>query len=124
MMLIQVVYVVLIWVVPILLAWRAVRKMDEEKRHEVIKEIKSPLFFLGIAPLFFGLLLFLTGSVSATGIKFLQHVGMGLFFFGWCVVWVEELLDKNKSTAKGIGMIAVGIVGVATYIYLYNCDCV
>lgn len=119
MRLIQFVYIVLLWGLPILIAWRSFSKMEEEKRREVIKEIKDPLFILGAAPITIGLLVYCTGSVSATGIKVLHHSGIGLVFFGWCVACVEELVNRNKSTAKSIAMIVMGIFGIATYIYLY-----
>ena len=119
MRLIQFVYIVFLWGLPILLTWRSFSKMEEEKRREVIKEIKRPLFILGVAPITVGLLVFFTGSVSVPGIKNLKHSGIGLVFFGWCVVWVEELVNRNKSTVKSIAMIVMGIFGIATYIYLY-----
>lgn len=119
MRLIQFGYIVFLWGLPILLIWRSFTKMEEEKRIEVIKEIKEPLFFLGATPVFIGLLVYFTGSVSATGIKVLQHSGIGLMLFGWCVVCVEELVNKNKSTAKGIAMIGLCIFGIVTYIYLF-----
>ena len=118
MSLIQFVFTVFLWGLPILLAWRSFSKMEKEKRREVIKEIKDPLFILGIAPITIGLHVFLTGSVLATGIKVLQHTGIGLVFFGWCVVWLEELVNRNKSRAKSIAMIVMGIFGITTYIYL------
>lgn len=71
MMLIQFVYIVFLWGLPIVFTWRSFTKMEEEKRRDVIKEIKDPLFILGAAPLIIGLLVYFTGSVSATGIKVL-----------------------------------------------------
>ncbi|NYF26123.1 hypothetical protein [Sporosarcina sp. JAI121] len=93
--------------------------MEKEKRREISKEIKAPLFILGVAPIIIGLLVILTGSVSAPGIKVLQHSGIGLVFFGWCVVWVEGLVNRNKSTAKSIAMIVMWIIDIVTYIYLF-----
>jgi len=93
--------------------------MEIEKRRQVIKEINEPLFIFGAAPITIGFLLFCTSSVSAPGIIVLQHSGMGLVFFGWCVAWVEELVNRNKSTTKSIAMIAMGIFGMVAYIYLY-----
>lgn len=117
MRLIQFVYIVFLWGLPILLTWRSFTKMEEEKRREVIIEMKDPLFTLGAAPLIIGLLVYFTGS--AIVIKVLQHSGIGLVFFGWFVVWVEELVNRNKSTVKGIAMVGLGIFGIATYIYLF-----
>ncbi len=119
MRLIQFVYLVFLWGLPILLTWRSFSKMEDEKRREVIKEIKDPLFILGAAPLTIGLLVYFTGSVSATGIKVLQHSGIGLVLFGWCVVCLEQLVNRNKSTAKGIAMIALGMFGIVAYIYIF-----
>lgn len=59
MRLIQFVYIVFLWGLPILLTWRSFSKMEEEKRREIIKEMKEPLFILGIAPVTIGLLVFL-----------------------------------------------------------------
>ena len=117
MKLIQFVYIMLLWGLPIVLTWRSFTKMEEEKRRNVIKEMKDPLFMLGAAPLTIGLLVYLTGS--ATGIKVLQHSGIGLVFFGWFVVWVEELVNRDKSTAKGIAMIALGMFGIVAYMYIF-----
>ena len=119
MRLIQFIYIVFLWGGSILIAWRSFSKMSEEKRHVVIKEIKDPLFILGVAPITIGLLVFFTGSVSAPGIKVIQHSGIGLMFFGWFVVWMEELVNRNKSTAKSIAMIIMGIFGIAIYICLF-----
>lgn len=119
MRLIQFIYIVFLWGGSILIAWRSFSKMSEEKRHVVIKEIKDPLFILGVAPITIGLLVFFTGSVSAPGIKVIQHSGIGLMFFGWFVVWMEELINRNKSTAKSIASIIMGIFGIAIYICLF-----
>ena len=81
--LIQGVYIVLIWALPILGAWYSYRKMGEVNQIELIKEIKLPLSILGITPIFIGLLVFLTGSDSASGVKVLHRLGIGLMLFGW-----------------------------------------
>lgn len=91
--------------------------MEEEKRIEIIKEIKN-LSTFGIVPIGIGLLIFLTGSVSASGIKGLQHLGIGLISFGWFLTWVIGLVKGEEDAAKSIGMIVIGIFGIATYIYL------
>ena len=119
MRLIQVIYVVLIWVMPILGAWYSFRKLGEEKQIELIKEIRHPLSILGIIPIFIGLLVFLTGSVSASGIKVLHHLGIGLMLFGWFVTLVVGLVKREENTLKSISMILIGVSGLIAYIYLY-----
>lgn len=118
MSLIQVIYIVLIWVLPILGAWYSFRKMGEEKRIELIKEIRLPLSVLGIIPIFIGLLVFLTGSVSASGIKVLRHLGICLMLFGWFVTWVVGLVKGEENALKSIAMILIGVFGLIAYIYL------
>jgi hypothetical protein len=119
MRLIQVIYIVLIWIMPILGAWYSFRKMGEEKQIELIKEIRHPLSILGIIPIFFGLLVFLTGSVSAPGIKVLHDFGIGLMLFGWFVTWVVGLVKGEENPLKSIAMILIGVSGLIAYIYLY-----
>jgi len=92
--------------------------MNENKRKEIIKEVKKPLFIFGIAPLFIGYLIFLSGSVLALGLKEVQHFGIGLVSLGWFIVWVVNLISIEESVIKSLSMIIVGIFGVIVYIYL------
>ncbi|MGE7979185.1 hypothetical protein [Psychrobacillus sp. NPDC093200] len=118
MKLIQVMYMLLIWIIPILGTWYSYRKMGEEKKKGLINEIKHPLSVLGIIPIFIGLLFFITGSASASGIKELSNTGICLVLFGWFVTWVIRLV-KGGNTLKSIAMILIGISGFIAYIYLY-----
>ncbi|WP_342598248.1 hypothetical protein MHB48_11705 [Psychrobacillus sp. FSL H8-0483] len=119
MSLTQVIYIALIWAIPILGAWHSFRKMGEEKQIELIKEIRHPLSILGIIPSFIGLLVFLTGSVLASGIKVLRHLGIGLMLIGWFVTWVVGLLKGEENAFKSIAMILIGVSGLIAYIYLF-----
>jgi len=65
------------------------------------------------------LLVFLTGSVSASGIKFLHHLGIGLMLFGWFVTWVVDLVKGEENVLKSIVMILIGVSGLIAYIYLF-----
>ena len=119
MSIIQVIYIVLIWAMPILGSWYSFRKMGEEKQKELIDEIRLPLFILGILPIFIGFLVFLTGSVSASGIKVLRHLGIGLSLFGWFVTWVVALVKGEDNAFKSIVMILIGVFVLITYIHLF-----
>ncbi|MEK4486084.1 hypothetical protein MHH81_10910 [Psychrobacillus sp. FSL H8-0484] len=119
MSLIQVIYIVLIWAIPILGSWYSFRKMGKEKQIELIKEIRHPLSILGIIPIFIGLLVFLTGSVSASGIEVLRHLGIGLTFFGWFVNWLVGLIKGEEKAFKSIVMILIGVSVLIAYIYLF-----
>lgn len=111
-------YIVFIWVVPVLIIWRSYRKMGEAKRRQFIKELKDPVTVIGVLPFGIGMLLFFTASASVPGLKILQHLGIGLLFIGWLVVWVEELVKKEGNAVKSIAMIAIGVSLLIAYIYL------
>ena len=119
MWVIDVIYLVLIWGIPILIVWRSFGKMGKEERIGLIKEIKHPLSIFGLIPVFVGLLLFLTGSVSASGIKSLQHLGMRLMLFGWLFTWLVSLVKRGESAVKSIVMIVIGVSVFIAYIYLF-----
>lgn len=114
----QLIYLAFIWIVPTLLSWYSFTKMMEDERQEIVKEIKKPLFIFSIAPLVIGFLVFLSGSVLALGLKVVQHFGIGLVFFGWLVMWLVNLISKEKSMTKSLFMIIAGAFGVIIYIYL------
>lgn len=111
-------YIVFLWGVSVLIIWRSYRKMGEAKRRQFIKELKKPLTIIGVLPFGIGMLLFFTGSASVPGLKIIQHLGVGLLFFGWLVVWVEELVKKEGYAAKSIAMIVIGVSLLIAYIYL------
>lgn len=117
--LIQVIYIVLIWAIPILGSWYSFRKMEEEKQIELIREFRHPLSILGIIPMFVGLLVFLSGSVLASGLTVLRHLGIGLMLFGWFVPWVVGLVKGEKKAFKSIAMILIGVSVLIAYVYLY-----
>ena len=119
MSLIKVIYIVLIWAMPILGTWYSFRKMREEKQIELLKEIRQPLSIFGIIPIFIGLLVFLTGSVSVSGIKVLRYLGIGLMLFGWVVTWVVSLVNGEENVVKSIAMILIGVFGLLAYIYMF-----
>ena len=116
MSLIQVIYIVLIWVI---LPWYSFSKMAEEKQIELIKEIRHPLSIFGIIPIFIGLLIFLTGFVLASSINILSHLGIGLMLFGWFVIWVVGFIKGEEKAFKSIVMILIGVSLLITYIYLF-----
>lgn len=115
----KVTYILLIWIIPILGSLYSFRKLKEEKQIELIKELRHPLSYLGIIPIFIGLLVFLTGSTSASGIKALSHLGIGLMLFGWFVTWVIRLVKREESTFKSIAMTLIGVFVLIAYMYLY-----
>lgn len=115
---IQFLYIIILWGLPILLIWHSFRKMTEEKREQVREEINTLIFWISVAPIIIGLLLFLTSSVSAPKIKVLEYFGIGLLFVGWAVLWGEELINRSKR--KGIGMIAIGGFVLIIYICFFN----
>lgn len=116
--LIKVIYIVLIWTIPSLGSWYSFRKMEKEKQIELIKELRNSLSILGIIPSLIGLLVYLTGSVAASGIKVLRDLGIALALFGWFVIWGLGLIKGEENTFKCIAMILVGISVLIAYIYL------
>ncbi|MFJ7935589.1 hypothetical protein [Sporosarcina sp. NPDC096371] len=90
--------------------------MDEEKRIEVIKEMKS-MSALGVIACGIGLPIYFTGSVFALGIRGLQLLGIGLISFGWFWTWGLCLVKGKVTVSKSIAMIAVGILWIIFYSY-------
>src|SRR5699024_7183237 len=75
---IQVLFLILIWVLPALLMMNTYVKMNESEKQSFKVELKQPIVFFTVVFLLFGLLISLSGIILA--IKWVQHLGVIMVF--------------------------------------------
>ncbi|MCM3124501.1 MULTISPECIES: hypothetical protein [unclassified Mesobacillus] len=110
---IKVLFIILIWAIPIFYIINTYIKTDKEEQQEFKNEMKSPSFLLIGGFSCIGVLLFHSGNIAT--IKSLEHIGAFMVFFGWfsgCIAFWE------KSVKKSVGLMSLGVMGVVTYCFL------
>jgi hypothetical protein len=78
---IQVLFLIAIWIIPIFLSRNAYLKMNNKEQTEFKNELKDPLALFGVGLIIIGLLLAFSGIILA--VKFLQHIGAIMVFISW-----------------------------------------
>ncbi|MEK4531596.1 Fe3+-siderophore ABC transporter permease [Solibacillus sp. FSL K6-1554] len=110
---IQVLFVILIWVIPIILLTNAYFKMDEEERQEFKSEFKKPLALFCVGLLVIGFLLSLSGNILAIGL--IQHIGATMVFISWFTTSVVNWKKGKTDFIKSAVLILLGVLGIAAY---------
>ncbi|AWE07807.1 Fe3+-siderophore ABC transporter permease [Lysinibacillus sp. 2017] len=110
---IQVLFVILLWVIPIILVTNTYFKMDKEERQKLKTEFKSPLTFLCVGLLIIGFLLSLSGIILAIGL--LQHIGVTMVFTSWFTTSIVNWKKGKTNFIKSAVLILLGVLGIAAY---------
>ncbi len=113
MSIIQVLFLFLIWAIPIFLFINTYLKTDKEEQQEFKNEMKSPSFLLIGGFGCIGVLLFHSGNIAT--IKSLQHIGALMVFIGWFSGCIGSW---KKSVKKSVGLMSLGVMGIVTYCVL------
>ena len=112
----QVIFLILLWGIPIILFTTTYIKLKREEKREIINEIKRPLvlFELGFV---IGVMIFLSGSISL--LKWIQHVGaITLIASGFTTVifgWVKREIMLRRGISAIFWLLAFTIA----YLYLF-----
>ncbi|MGE7024519.1 Fe3+-siderophore ABC transporter permease [Solibacillus cecembensis] len=110
---IQVLFVILIWVIPIILVTNAYFKMDKEERQEFKNEFKQPLALFGVGLIIIGLLLAFSGIILT--IEWIQHIGAIMVFISWLTTSIVNWKKGKTDFIKSAVLILLGVLGIAAY---------
>jgi hypothetical protein len=110
---IKVLFIILIWAIPMFHIINTYIKTDKEEQQEFKNEMKSPSFLLVGGFSCIGVLLFHSGNIAT--IKSLQHIGAFMVFFSW---FFGCIASWKKSVRKSVGLMLLGVMGVVTYCFL------
>jgi len=114
---IQVLFVILIWIMPTFFLTNAYLKMDKEEQQKFKNEFKQPLALFGVGLIITGLLLSLSGIILA--IEWIQHIGAIMVFISWLTTSIVSWKKGKTGFIKSAVLILLGVSGIATYGYLY-----
>lgn len=113
MNIIQVLFLILLWVIPIFLIINTYLKLDQDEQQSLKKEIKTPSFLLTGGLGCIGVLIFSTGGIAT--IKILQHIGAFMVFFG---LFSGCIATWKRSWIKSVSFLSLGVIGLAVYRFL------
>ncbi|MEH7238094.1 Fe3+-siderophore ABC transporter permease [Bacillus sp. JJ1562] len=113
MSIVQVLFLILLWGIPIFRFINFYLKQDKEEQEELKKGIKSPSFLFVDGFRYIGLALFFSGII--TSINVIQHFGAFMLFIGWFSGGIEI---RNKNIKRSIILMSFGIIGAVTYYFI------
>ncbi|MFT9600699.1 hypothetical protein [Mesobacillus sp.] len=111
---VQMVFLVLLWGVPIVRFIQIYRKLDKEEQAEIKASLKNPLYYLDDGFRHIGMLLIFTGMI--TFIPVIQHIGISMFIISWFYGGLE-LLDVSYK--QGVGMMSFSLIAAAAYYFFW-----
>ncbi|WP_139378315.1 hypothetical protein [Mesobacillus jeotgali] len=109
---VQIIFLILLWGIPIIRFMKIYRKLEKEEQEEIKASFKNPLYYLGDGFGHLGLLLIFTGMIIAVPV--VQHIGAALLFVGWFYGGVE-LLDVSYK--KSAGVISFSVIATGAYYF-------
>ncbi|MFC4323319.1 hypothetical protein [Litchfieldia salsa] len=113
MSIVQILFLLLLWGLPIFIFFNMYLKQDKQEQEEFIKGLKSPSFLFVDGSRVIGMGLFFSGMI--TSIMLIQHIGAFMLFFGWFAGGIEIW---GSSVKRGIIVLSFGVIGAATYYYI------
>ena len=114
---VQILFVILIWILPTLFMINAYLKMNKEEQQQFKSEFKQPLALFGVGLLILGLLLTFTGIIL--GIKWIQHIGVIMVFISWFTTSVVSWKKGKTNFSTSVLLALIGIAGLTTYGYFF-----
>jgi hypothetical protein len=109
---IQVLFLIAIWIIPIFISRNAYLKMNNEEQ----TELKNPFVLFGVGFIVIGLLLGFSGIILA--LKFLQHIGAFMVFISWFTTSIVNWKKGKTNSVKSAALVLLGVVGIVVYSYL------
>jgi hypothetical protein len=110
----QIVFLILLWGIPLVRFIKIFRKLDKEEQSEIKAALKSPLYYLDDGFSHIGMLLMFTGMI--TWISIIQHIGISLICISWFYGGLE-LIDVSYK--KGFGMMSFSVIAAGAYYLLW-----
>lgn len=116
MELIRVLFLISVWVIPIIFVTNTYLKMNKEEQEKFRGELKRPSVLFGLGIPVIGLLIFSTGFIST--MKLLQHIGVIMVFISWLTTGVISWKKRKTGFITSAGLILLGVIGLVAYSYL------
>ena len=114
---VQILFVILIWILSTLFFINAYLKMNKEEQQQFKSEFKQPLALLVVGLLILGLLLTFTGIIL--DVKWIQHIGVIMVFISWFTTSVVSWKKRKTNFSTSVLLALIGIVGLTTYGYFF-----
>lgn len=111
---VQIVFLVLLWGVPIFRFIQIYRKLNEEEKAEIKASLKSPLYYLDDGFRYIGFLLMFSGMIAL--IPVIQHIGVSILFIGWFYGGLD-LLDK--SVKQSVAVMSIAVIAAGAYFLIW-----
>lgn len=112
--LVRVIYLCLLWGIPCFSVIKGYKELNQEERSELLEELKTSAFFLGLLPRYLGLLLFFTSLGVSNDI--IKHIGAFMMitslFYGGLETW-------GTSVKKGAFLITLASILALAYYFLF-----
>ncbi|APC47666.1 Fe3+-siderophore ABC transporter permease [Virgibacillus halodenitrificans] len=109
----QILFLIVIWVLPAILSINTYCKMDKKEQQELKNEFKNPFALFGVGFVVIGLLLFSSGYISS--LKLPQHIGAIMVVTSWFTTSIVSRKRKKVSFVTSIALILLGVIGIAVY---------
>lgn len=111
----QIVFLVLLWGVPIVRFIQIYRKLNEEEQAEIKASLKDPLFYLDDGFRYIGFALLFSGMIAS--IPAIQHIGASILFIGWFYGGLD-LLDK--SVKQSVAAMTIAVIAAGAYFLIWR----
>ncbi|WP_102264555.1 hypothetical protein [Mesobacillus jeotgali] len=112
---VQIVFLVLLWGVPIVRFIKVYREMDEEEQAEIKASLKNPLYYLDDGFRHIGFPLMFSGMIASSPV--IQHIGASILFIGWFYGGLEHL---DKSVKQSVGLMSFAVLMAGVYYLIWT----
>ncbi|PIC80187.1 hypothetical protein CSV75_09515 [Sporosarcina sp. P18a] len=113
---IKVIFLILLWGIPISLSIISYRKATEEERHEIIKDLKRPSSLLGLCLASTGVMVLFSGSISQ--INWLFNAGVIMLIIGVLNAVIIGWIKQEIKLIRGIWVILWLAAFTIAFVYL------
>ena len=117
---IQVLFLIVIWSLPIIIFTTYYLKLDKEGqknlRNEIKIEIKKPSILFGLGVPVIGLMLLFSGSISE--MKPFTQIGLIILIISCFAIGIEGWIKKERKFSSNASLMLWGLILTVAYIYL------
>ena len=114
---IQILFVLIIWILPTILTITTYLKMNKDEQLRFKLEFKQPLALFGVGLLILGLLFTVSGIIVDA--KWTQHIGVVMVFISWFTTSIVSWKKGHRDFSKSALLALFGIGGITTYGYFF-----
>lgn len=116
MELIQILFLIALWIIPMIFLTNTYLTMNKEEQEAFRGELKRPSILLSLGIPVIGMLILFSGIIST--MKLLQHIGATMVFLSWFATSIISWKKRKTGSITSVGLIMFGLIGVIAYRYL------